>query len=255
MSLVRLLTAGKSLVGLKGEQVRYRMSDPRALPKFGSSKNPFQSRPVQAGNEDAPGQVGQGGAANGSSAVRANRGLVVEAAGSSRSVPVDLPLNGVCEPRRVSEVCGLDNSDSLRKSDAPRLTEPSTEQVECTGEPTAAAVPLTPALSPRSGSDGAAASGGLKQWLSNFKALVGVGQLRPGRKPGPARGITQPVQGELSLENIKVLRNDLSDTDLEIVTKPPRPQQSSATPKANRENAVPSETAWDRVATLFGAEK
>ena len=27
-----------------------------------------------------------------------------------------------------------------------------------------------------------------------------------------------PVQGELSLDNVKVVRNDLSDTDVEVVT-------------------------------------
>src|SRR5437868_6344534 len=43
MSLMRLLTAGKSWGGGKDDVVRYRMSDPRALPKFGSGKNPFRS--------------------------------------------------------------------------------------------------------------------------------------------------------------------------------------------------------------------
>src|SRR5947209_10138626 len=38
MSLLRLLTAGSSLVGLKKPTVRYRMSDPRSLPKFGSAE-------------------------------------------------------------------------------------------------------------------------------------------------------------------------------------------------------------------------
>src|SRR2546421_12914587 len=43
MSLMRLLTAGKSWGGGKDPEVRYRMTDPRALPKFGSAKNPFRS--------------------------------------------------------------------------------------------------------------------------------------------------------------------------------------------------------------------
>src|SRR5690349_6112221 len=38
MSLVRLLTAGKSLIGIQDSKSRYRSVDPRAMPKFGSEK-------------------------------------------------------------------------------------------------------------------------------------------------------------------------------------------------------------------------
>ena len=41
MSLMRLLSAGKSLVGLKDNASRYRMGNPGMFPKFGSGKNPF----------------------------------------------------------------------------------------------------------------------------------------------------------------------------------------------------------------------
>src|SRR5262249_235881 len=41
MSLVRLLTAGKSLIGIQEETSRYRMRAKNLLPKFGSDKNPF----------------------------------------------------------------------------------------------------------------------------------------------------------------------------------------------------------------------
>jgi hypothetical protein len=292
MSLVRLLTAGKSLVGLKDEQARYRMSDPRALPKFGSSRNPFQKagvQPVQGGSQQPNAPVGPSGARE-ASGLTPNRGLVVEAAGSSRSVPLDLPLErtGLCEPRRVSEVCGLDNSGSLRKSDAPRLAEPKVAEQTIERDGLAdVAVPLTPPLSPRRGSSGAesakdagnapadnstpltptlspgstgvgsgtAANGGFKQLVSSFKTLFGVGQLRPGRKPGPARAVAQPVQGELRLDNVKVLRNDLSDTDFAIVTRPSRSVAHPVPPKVNGETSVPNDSAWERVATLFGAER
>ncbi len=42
MSLLRLLTAGKSLVGLGDYQSRYVARD-GLLPKFGSKKNPFRA--------------------------------------------------------------------------------------------------------------------------------------------------------------------------------------------------------------------
>ena len=43
MRLVRLLSAGKSLVGGMDHPSRYRMGEPGMLPKFGSGKNPFQA--------------------------------------------------------------------------------------------------------------------------------------------------------------------------------------------------------------------
>ena len=43
-------------------------------------------------------------------------------------------------------------------------------------------------------------------------------------KPAIPRFNEGPVQGELSLDNIKVMRNDLSDADVEMVTaRPARP--------------------------------
>src|SRR5258707_378856 len=54
MSLVRLLTAGKSLVGSK-EMARYRESPRGSLPKFGSTKDPFrQTTRAQAQAQEAP---------------------------------------------------------------------------------------------------------------------------------------------------------------------------------------------------------
>ena len=41
MSLGKLLTSGKSLVGLQNAEGRYEMRAQNLLPKFGSEKNPF----------------------------------------------------------------------------------------------------------------------------------------------------------------------------------------------------------------------
>src|ERR1051326_8683882 len=48
MSLVRLLTAGKSLVGIQDSKSRYRSVDPRAMPKFGSEKKTDTARESEA---------------------------------------------------------------------------------------------------------------------------------------------------------------------------------------------------------------
>ena len=247
MSLVRLLTAGKSLVGLKDGQVRYQMGDPRSMPRFGSGKNPFQRKGRAQTEGDA--SVGQSGAASVDSQGCANTGLVVEAVGSSHSVTADErpPIaTGACEPRRISEVCGLDNSGSLRKtSDTPQLPGPP-----CTLSETSSKTLSSPTVA-----DSPAATPSGRRWLSSLKSLFGLRPLRSDRKPGPARAISQPVQGELRLDNVKVLRNDLSDTDLEIVTKAPPRQPPMSSPKVKAESAVPNETAWERVTTLFGGQK
>src|SRR5437588_8440983 len=47
MSLMRLLSSGRSWVGQK-ESTRYRMTDPRAMPKFGSGKNYFRAKLAKA---------------------------------------------------------------------------------------------------------------------------------------------------------------------------------------------------------------
>ncbi len=45
MSLLRLLSAGKSLMGVKDADSPYRMTTQNLLPKFGSAKNPFALTP------------------------------------------------------------------------------------------------------------------------------------------------------------------------------------------------------------------
>ena len=41
MSLLQLLTTGKSLVGLQDSEPRYRMTHERMFPQFGPARNPF----------------------------------------------------------------------------------------------------------------------------------------------------------------------------------------------------------------------
>src|SRR5207249_4653040 len=58
MSLMRLLTTGKTLVDLKNSTGRYHMPGKYLLPKFGAAKNPFatpaKNQPAQVAAETAP---------------------------------------------------------------------------------------------------------------------------------------------------------------------------------------------------------
>lgn len=161
MSLLRLLSTGKSLVGLTDNPHRYRLSQQRLLPCFGSKKNPFRSRIVPSAEKTAePG-----------------------------SQP---PLQEQLPPAQPAE---------------------ASAQTARTG--TAA-----PAQARPSGliSRGAGLLGGL------FAKRAESGRCGAEPKTKPL------VQGELSLERVKVVRNDLSDSDLEVVEAKPaaEPQQAGA---------------------------
>jgi hypothetical protein len=67
-------------------------------------------------------------------------------------------------------------------------------------------------------------------------------------KPAIPRFPKPPMQGELSLDRIKVLRNDLSDADLEIV-----PAKSPTAPAMRAvEKIAGAENAWERVTPRLG---
>ena len=51
------------------------------------------------------------------------------------------------------------------------------------------------------------------------------------RCPGPAENAPQPVQSELSLEAVKVVHNDLSDADVEVVPMKSRPADGTGVPE------------------------
>src|SRR5262249_2941028 len=92
--------------------------------------------------------------------------------------------------------------------------------------------------------------------VAKLKGLIG-GRKGP-KKSAIPQFSRQPIQGELSLDNVKVLRNDLSDTDFELVAKPEPPKKAvraeipaaQATPTAEPVNRA---RIWNRVTSLLGA--
>ncbi len=191
MSLLRLLSAGKSLVGIREATSRYHVTDQRLLPKFASKRNPFRAttRP-----EPAP-------------------------AGSPAS-----------EPESAGAVDAGKPHVSARET-----------------------------LENRGGASGVVqgnVSGLTGKLINKLKGVLSH------RKPESAKPaiprFTKPlVQGELSLDRIKVVRNDLTDSDLEIVqARPPAvPVKRAPAGKPGAEVAM-GEGAWNRVTErLFGASK
>lgn len=188
MSLVRLLTAGKSLVGLQESENRYRLSSQRLLPRFEPKKNPFGSgsQPQTEASEQ----------------------------------PAE---SAVAEPMTT----------------AASVTPPPMTQTE----PVNAPQPV-----PRTGS-----------LLSRLWQRLSVSGLFSGRRKQPA-GIRpeakRMLQAELSLEAVKVVRNDLSDSDVEIVTGRPVAVVNRAGLAESEAAATPGIRRWSKAAErLFGAGK
>src|SRR5213078_2299972 len=179
MSMLRLLSAGKSLVGLRDTGKQYQLLDSRSLPKFGKS----------------------GGKAVGGKIHRSNSKF-------------------------------LENS----KTEKPQIPTPSIQ-----GESAEQALKRK------------AEAAGMRRgvgWIGTFLTRLKP-MIRPGEKNAAIpRFSAGPVQCELSLENVKVLRNDLSDTDFEVVAKPV-PPAASTEPKPPPQGS--REKIWNRVTTLLGA--
>jgi len=208
MSLLRLLTAGKCLVGGRDAESRYRLSSQRLLPQFGSARNPFTSRaqpePASAEARPAEDRRETGGP------------FAPPAISVSKAEPAAALPRGA-EPHAV-----------LAKFDLRKLAEALWQRI--------AAV--------------------LSGWQARLGGLLGRSSGLA-VKPAIPRFPKPPVQGELSLDRIKVVRNDLSDADLEVIpAKPPAAAAATAPVPSAAEEAEGAKRAWGRVTTRFmGAGK
>lgn len=183
MSLLRLLTTGKTLIGLKRPESRYQLPGGRALPTFGSKKNPFRAtvfpeKPELKPNEDP--------AASG----------------------------GDCS---VSDPPG-----SLPSKEAGDSSPESATEIK---EPGKAPAPI--------------------RRTSALRAFLLWRRVKKTNTQTAHKG--RPlVQAELSLETVKVVRNDLSESDLEVVRvgdKPAVPEKLFTCPRPKPRPLAPD---WSR---------
>ena len=77
------------------------------------------------------------------------------------------------------------------------------------------------------------------KWTSKLNP---VSLWRTGQKPG-FKDLARPVQTELSLEKVKVVHNDLTDADVEVVPMKSRPAREPA--KAGAPDLAPAREAWE----------
>ena len=227
MSLLRLLAAGRSLVGMKDITARYRMRTAGLLPKFGSPKNPF-SVPTKAEVKPKPG--------------------ISPVAGSTATKPEPVkmetvPLFGGKPKAAVTPTIPVAPVAPVApvKAKEPVRETFQAARPELKPKP---AKPVTAARKP-------VAFGG---WVTRINPLPLLRRLKPGAnkspKPRPARAA---VQGELSLEKVKVVRNDLNDADVELL--PARPTVATSASSAISPAMTKTEpTTWNRLTSrLLGA--
>lgn len=198
MSLLRLLTAGKSLIGLKNPARRYMLSQPGALPKFNSKRNPFRAT-IRLESATSP------------------QGEAVASTGPTRATA------STCIALSAEERTALPPASA--QAGAPQGTVP--DQLNGAGD-----------RKPRLGS--------IFSWIRPKATAT----------PPVARAAKSMVQCELSLDTVRVVRNDLSDSDIEIVSPKMRAPAKSETevPVQSIAQRVPLESAWNRVGRqLFGA--
>lgn len=160
MRLVKLLTAGKSLVGLESDAPRYKETDPKSMPQFKPKKNPFRKKTESARN------------------------------GNPGSSPC--PAGGTQSTQAVSH---------------PGIVQPR---------------------------------GRKSGWLAKVGSWFAPRKKQT--KPAIPQFTRPPTQGELCLDNVKVVRNDLSDADIEVVPAKPTAAKAKETgssqPTAEMEGEV-----------------
>jgi hypothetical protein len=212
MSLLRLLTAGRSLVGLKKSETRYHLSQHRLLPKFAAKKNPF-------GNSKDETQRG-----GGETAARPQEQTLEESA----SVPVRAETPG--KPETIVPIPELPTSTHVSAPNCGANSLPERRS-------------LLSALGQR-----------IAQCASPMGKLLFWRRTRASA-PAIVRFNKPLIQGELSLERVKVVRNDLSDTDLEIVRSKPQTVAPEPSPELEKERPEPQPARNRLPRTLFPAGK
>ncbi len=187
MSLVKLLSAGKSLVGGQQVQSRYRMNKQMRLPKFISPRNPFATEIKMEAARSLPVEPEQNGSAP--------KEVAIRKATKEESKRVALVARLALGMRRAGEWLGKTNPFSrfTKSAGAERSTIP------CFTKP--------------------------------------------------------PIQSELCLDKVQVVRNDLSDADLEVVAVvapvAPHGVKSALATACHCETAG---NAWGRLTTrMFGS--
>lgn len=228
MSLLRLLSAGRSFVGLRESTNQYKLKP--LLPQFGSKKNPFRSSAgpdlAQRGKEATEPRE-----APGVRRVPAPFERMTEQSGESAAMPHTAGALAV-SPAETS----VDERQSVAPESNPALSNALCQEGgDAQGSAPAQAGPVDSNEAVKE------TAGRFMGWLKDLPPLP---RRRKAPKAATPVSADQMVQVELSLDSVKVVRNDLSESDLEIVrTNTPQSRAVQAQPgidpaKASRPEPV-----------------
>ncbi|HEV2328016.1 MAG TPA: hypothetical protein VGY56_04415 [Verrucomicrobiae bacterium] len=231
MKLGKLLAAGKSIMGGQAA-VSYRSSKQIYLPKFGSPKNPFKPGDSASATESTPSPASPAPVAAQDS----------RTGGPTRLAPSDEPVRRQQEDRPPPEP---------GKADLPLgRTHGGTESAPLPGSGVLSAAQTVRRLQ-------TVTAGAQTANTARFNAIQRINALfsifrtvllhKAKRPENAARGHNgMPTQTELSLDAVKVVHNDLSDVDVEVV---PIKSRASAT------DLPAPRKSWEFVGErLFGVE-
>jgi hypothetical protein len=212
MSLLKLLSAAKSLDGSKPMPSPYKMKSARFLPKFGSPKNPFARAKTDA-SKPTSGHME-------TDSLFGDEPKAPPAAPSPKPVakaPVVKEVKPIAEPEKKIE--------AKPASAAPAAVAPTAK----TPKPAA-----------------------LGEFIKKLNPLKYLPKRRPESRSVRPK-VARAAQGELSLEKVRVLRNELNDSDIEFVTTPKLVSTGaggSSLPASQR----PGLATWGRLTSrVFGA--
>lgn len=232
-------------MGIRDNGSRYRMRTENLLPKFGSEKNPFGTSPVPEVAKPEPAKVP-------AAVAKAPKPEPVKAE------PVKLVTHSLFEPQpatavplvapvAVVEAVSVLHPEPVNPAQvepvrvAPARVEPQVTRPVAL--PAKKRVPLA-------------------AWARKLNPLAYLPARTSGAKPAKSRVTRAPVQTELSLERVRVMRNDLSDADLEVVPARPvklaaKPAAPPAQPASRAEPVTAGEpTTWNRLTSrFFGARE
>ena len=225
MKLGKLLAAGKSIMNGHTE-ISYRSSKQIYLPKFGSSKNPF--------NPGAPAEA----ADTKPTAAPAAAEPRTTPSGPTRLSPSDEPIPRRQEDRPPHEpgraelpVGQTEGGNATRGGSATCENAPLPGSgVQCSTFPGKSHIPVTtaaPSVKPLadrlSKPQFAKAAVQTANPFQRFNAVISIFRtVLPVRKPRRPENTLKAQKGtatqtELSLDTVKVVHNDLSDVDVEVV--------------------------------------
>jgi len=235
MSLMKLLSVSKSFAGGRNQPGRYKMVEQGLLPKFAPVGRPVSLAPKR--KSDGP---------------AAKKEQSAPPMGASNSLPESLfqaadpatdPVKAVAPTPRAAVCVNAIAAPTnwFRLGNNPFVNRPA-------GKPK----PLTPQGASKNGA-GTASS---PHFVSST-AFYGDEPSPPLLARVLERTLLTPAQAELSLDAVKPVRNDLSDSDLQIV--PARPGIKPDALKAPRPRLLKPELtgfAWSRLtARLFNSER